>query len=163
MQVTDNFLQKEYYEHLYNIITDTQFPWMYQNRVANHSENPEANLNHYYFVHSLFHDYKIESRFYEEFIHLFKVLDVQFLHRARVLMFVNQGEQHIHDTHIDHKVHCKTALIYMNSNDGFTQFEDGERVESIKNRLLIFDGSVPHSSSTATDTKERMLLSVTYQ
>ena len=56
MQVTEDFLQQEYYEHLYNIITDTQFPWMYQKRVANHSENPEDNLNHYYFVHlSLIH------------------------------------------------------------------------------------------------------------
>ena len=162
MQVTEDFLQQEYYEHLYNIITDTQFPWMYQKRVANHSENPEDNLNHYYFVHSLFYEYKIESPLYDEFLYLFKSLNVHFLHRARVLMFVNQGEQYIHDTHIDHKEHCKTALIYMNSNNGFTQFEDGERVESIENRLLVFDGSIPHSSSTATDTKERLLLSVTY-
>ena len=50
----------------------------------------------------------------------------------------------------------------MNTNDGFTDFETGERVESVKNRLLLFDGSVPHSSSTPTNTKERLLLSVTY-
>ena len=48
------------------------------------------------------------------------------------------------------------------SIDGFTDFETGERVESVKNRLLLFDGSIPHSSSTPTNTKERLLLSVTY-
>ena len=110
----------------------------------------------------MFYRNKIESPFYDDFLYLFQSLNVQFLHRARVLMFVNQGEQYIHDRHVDHTTNCNTALIYMNSNDGFTDFETGERVESVKNRLLLFDGSIPHSSSTPTNTKERLLLSVTY-
>tara|TARA_X000000368_G_C22908826_1_gene657607 strand:+ start:432 stop:923 length:492 start_codon:yes stop_codon:yes gene_type:complete len=162
MQVTEDFLQEEYYDHLNEIITSTQFPWMFQKRVANIEEDPEEDLNHYYFVHSLFFQNKIESPLYDDFLYLFQSLNVQFLHRARVLMFVNQGEQYIHDRHVDHTTNCKTALIYMNTNDGFTDFETGERVESVKNRLLLFDGSVPHSSSTPTNTKERLLLSVTY-
>ena len=162
MQVTENFLQEEYYEHINELITSNTFPWMFQNRVANITEDPEEDLNHYYFVHSLFYRNKIESPFYDDFLYLFQSLNVQFLHRARVLMFVNQGEQYIHDRHVDHTTNCNTALIYMNSNDGFTDFETGERVESVKNRLLLFDGSIPHSSSTPTNTKERLLLSVTY-
>tara|TARA_B100001175_G_scaffold76645_1_gene64031 strand:- start:684 stop:1175 length:492 start_codon:yes stop_codon:yes gene_type:complete len=162
MQVIDNFLPDDYYEHLYNLITDTKFSWMYQNQVASTGEDPRANLDHYYFVHSLFYEYQIESPLYDNFVHLFKLLNVQFLFRARVLLYVNQGKQIIHDRHVDHGESCKTALVYMNSNDGFTEFETGERVDSIKNRLLLFDGSVSHSSSTPTDTKDRMLLSVTY-
>ena len=162
MQVTEDFLQEEYYDHLNEIITSTQFPWMFQKRVANIGEDPEEDLNHYYFVHSLFFQNKVESPLYDDFLYLFQSLNVQFLHRARVLMFVNQGEQYIHDRHVDHTTNCKTALIYMNTNDGFTDFETGERVESVKNRLLLFDGSIPHSSSTPTNTKERLLLSVTY-
>ena len=162
MQVTEDFLQEEYYDHLNEIITSTQFPWMFQKRVANIGEDPEEDLNHYYFVHSLFFQNKVESPLYDDFLYLFQSLNVQFLHRARVLMFVNQGEQYVHDRHVDHTTNCKTALIYMNTNDGFTDFETGERVESVKNRLLLFDGSIPHSSSTPTNTKERLLLSVTY-
>ena len=162
MQVTEDFLQEEYYDHLNEIITSTQFPWMFQKRVANIGEDPEEDLNHYYFVHSLFFQNKVESPLYDDFLYLFQSLNVQFLHRARVLMFVNQGEQYVHDRHVDHTTNCKTALIYMNTNDGFTDFETGERVESVKNQLLLFDGSIPHSSSTPTNTKERLLLSVTY-
>ena len=162
MRVIDNFLQQEYYEHLYDLISSTEFKWIYQNQVASTNEDPRANLDHYYFVHSLFYEYKIESPLYDNFIHLFKMLNVQFLFRARVLLYVNQGKQIIHDRHTDHGESCNTALIYMNSNDGFTEFEDGERVDSVKNRLLVFDGSVLHSSSTPTNTKDRMLLSVTY-
>ena len=162
MQVIDNFLQKEYYDHLYSVITDTQFPWLFQHQVATNLEDPRANLDHYYFVHSLFHAYRIESPLYDNFVHLFEALEVDFLFRARVLLYVNQGKQIIHDRHIDHGETCKTALIYMNSNDGFTEFETGERIDSVKNRLLVFDGSVLHSSSTPTNTKDRMLLSVTY-
>ena len=41
MQVTEDFLQEEYYDHLNEIITSTQFPWMFQKRVANIGEDPE--------------------------------------------------------------------------------------------------------------------------
>ena len=163
MQVIDNFLEEDYFEYLYNKITDQKkFGWQFQRKVATYEENENRNLNHFYWVHSLYYDYKIESEHYEDFHHLFRELKVQFLHRARCLLFVNQGVQHIHDRHIDTPCTSNTALIYMNTNDGFTEFEDGERIDSIKNRLLLFDGSVPHSSSTPTDCRERMLISVTY-
>ena len=163
MQVIDNFLDEEYFQYLYDKITDQMnFGWQFQTQVATHDQAEELSLHHYYFVHSLYYDYKIESEHYEDFHHLFRELKVQFLHRARCLLFVNQGVQHIHDRHIDTPCTSNTALIYMNTNDGFTEFEDGERVDSVKNRLLVFDGSVLHSSSTPTNTKDRMLLSVTY-
>ena len=163
MRVIDNFLDEEYFQYLYDKITDQMnFGWQFQTQVATHDQAEELSLHHYYFVHSLYYDYKIESEHYEDFHPLFRQLNVQFLHRARVLLYVNQGVQHIHDRHIDTPCTSNTALIYMNTNDGFTEFETGERVESIKNRLLLFDGSVPHSSSTPTNTKERLLLSVTY-
>ena len=163
MQVIDNFLDEEYFQYLYEKITDQRnFGWQFQTQVATHDQREELSLHHYYFVHSLYYDYEVESEHYQDFHPLFRQLKVQFLHRARVLLYVNQGKQWIHDRHIDTPVTSNTALIYMNTNDGFTEFETGERVDSIKNRLLLFDGSVPHSSSTPTDCRERMLISVTY-
>ena len=43
-----------------------------------------------------------------------------------------------------------------------TGFDDGTRVDSIENRLVTFDGSVPHSSSTCTDKKNRLVLAINY-
>ena len=33
---------------------------------------------------------------------------------------------------------CITAIYYVNSNDGYTRFEDGMKVDSVENRTLLF-------------------------
>ena len=50
----------------------------------------------------------------------------------------------------------------MNTNNGYTEFEDGTKVESVENRIVYFDGSIPHNSSTCTDQKVRAVISINY-
>ena len=54
-----------------------------------------------------------------------------------------------------YKFPYKTAVFYVNTNNGYTEFEDGTKVESVENRIIFFDGSRPHNSSTCTDQKIR--------
>ena len=56
----------------------------------------------------------------------------------------------------------KTAIYYINSNNGYTEFEDGERVESVSNRMLIFDGNQSHRGVTCTNEKIRVVLNINY-
>ena len=80
----------------------------------------------------------------------------------RLLLYVNQGKHIIHDRHTDKPYSHKASLLYLNTNNGFTEFDDGTRVDSIENRFVTFDGSVPHSSSTCTDKKNRLVLAINY-
>ena len=165
MQVIEDYLEEEYFNHLYGMMTNqTMWQWNFQRNVAAETDQEEEDINNYYFVHPMY-DYMdvVNPSTHQYFLPLLRGLDIKCLHRSRVLMYVNQGKQIIHSRHVDMDESCTTALLYMNTNNGFTEFETGERVESIKNRLLLFDGSVKHSSSTPTDTKYRMLISVTYK
>lgn len=56
----------------------------------------------------------------------------------------------------------KTAVYYINSNNGKTLFETGEEVESVANRLVIFDESIKHTGTTHTDVKNRCVLNMNY-
>ena len=57
----------------------------------------------------------------------------------------------------------KTAIYYLNTNNGYTLFERGStRVDSIANRLVIFDGSERHCGTSCTDQKLRMVLNINY-
>ena len=56
----------------------------------------------------------------------------------------------------------KTAIYYVNSNDGYTKFETGEIVESVGNRLVIFDGRTKHCGSTHTNQKYRIVINFNY-
>ena len=45
--------------------------------------------------------------------------------------------------------HCdypdiKTAIFYINTNNGYTEFESGVRVSSVANRVCIFDSNFEH-------------------
>ena len=64
--------------------------------------------------------------------------------------------------HVDIEIPCKTAIYYFNTNDGYTYFEDGTKVESIANRLLVFDSHLRHAGTTCTNDKARVVLNMNY-
>jgi hypothetical protein len=57
---------------------------------------------------------------------------------------------------------CKTSIFYMNTNDGFTEFENGDRIESIANRMITFDSSLKHTGTSCTNKKRRIVLNFNY-
>jgi hypothetical protein len=57
----------------------------------------------------------------------------------------------------------KTAIFYLNTNDGYTIFEkDGEKIDSLENRMLIFDSSERHSGTNCTDQKYRAVINFNF-
>ena len=49
-------------------------------------------------------------------------------------------------------------LLYMNTNNGKTIFEDGEEVDSVENRMVIFPASRMHAGTTHTDAMYRCVI-----
>ena len=54
------------------------------------------------------------------------------------------------------------GILYFNANDGVTVLEDGTEVESVPNRILLFDSSRPHHSTTCTNANRRVNLNFNY-
>ena len=55
-----------------------------------------------------------------------------------------------------------TSILYINTNNGGTQFEDGTRVKSIANRVVTFDCSTKHAPVSCTDKKRRIVVNFNY-
>ena len=157
-KIIDNFLPQDYLVHLQRMMLDHNFPWLYNAEVANSGELQD----HFYFTHNLFQDFQPTSSIFEEFVPFFKQLEMNALVRSRALLYTNQGRQIVHEKHTDFRFPHKTAVFYVNTNNGYTEFEDGTKVESVENRIVFFDGSIPHNSSTCTDQKIRVVISVNY-
>lgn len=66
------------------------------------------------------------------------------------------------DPSIKRHAHHAVGLLYMNTTNGPTVFEDGEEIDCIENRLVIFDGLRPHTSTSCTDQKMRVALNTNY-
>ena len=59
---------------------------------------------------------------------------------------------HLEDSYPNLKNNGKTSILYMNTNNGVTIFEDSKKeVESIENRMAIFPTTTRHTGTTNTD------------
>jgi len=67
-----------------------------------------------------------------------------------------------HEKHTDFDYPHKSAIFYLNTCDGFTRLNDGTKIGSVKNRLLLFDGGTFHNSSTCTDEPARFNINFNY-
>ena len=57
----------------------------------------------------------------------------------------------------------KTAILYLNTNNGYTKFENGEIVGSVENRLVLFDGNMQHAGTTCSDKRYRAVFNLNFE
>ena len=75
-----------------------------------------------------------------------------------------QGAFHIDNLWSDYlKKYGKISILYLNTNNGGTQFKDGTFVESVANRCVIAPMLAEHAGVWATDTKLRYVLNINYE
>ena len=61
-----------------------------------------------------------------------------------------------------HPLHQKTAVFYINTNNGWTYIKNGGKVKSVANRIVIFDSNLEHTGVTCTDEKRRVIVNFNY-
>jgi len=162
-EVIDNYLPKEVFENIKNKIIDENlnFPWYYNKFVA-YRKRGEID-DHFYLVHIIYNEYKINSDFYNDLIPIINKISPKSLIRIKVNAYPKIGNELIvHDPHSDYAFKHKGAIFYLNTNNGKTVLEDGTKIDSIENRILFFDPSKPHSSTNCTDAKMRFNINMNY-
>ena len=55
-----------------------------------------------------------------------------------------------------------TSIFYINTNNGYTEFEDGTKVESVANRMVTFPTNLKHRGTSCTDEKTRVVINFNY-
>jgi hypothetical protein len=55
-----------------------------------------------------------------------------------------------------------TSIFYVNTNNGYTKFENGSIVESIANRMVTFPTNLKHAGTSCTDEKTRVVINFNY-
>ena len=176
MKIIDNFLPKEIFDKIQKNFLGIEFPWFWCTQVVYDNECICEELDNFQMVHvlSINDEYRVEkNREYLEpligAITNYELKNTQnnfyskiFLLRAKINL--NQKTHKIIKSgfHIDTQVESKTAIYYLNSNDGFTEFEDGRIVESVENRIVIFDSKIRHTGTSCTNQKRRIVLNLNY-
>ena len=154
MQVIDNFLSEDEFKNLRSYISSTSFPW-YFGLVTTDSKTAQ-------FVHTFYaNDAPTSSWPYVEFFRL--RLNMASLVRIKVNLNPKTETLQVHDNafHIDYP-DITTAVYYLNTCDGYTLFEDGTKVNSVENRIVIFDSNMRHTGTSCTNESGRLVMNINY-
>lgn len=177
-KVIDNFLDKPDFERLQQALleTDTGFPWFYSKVVTPGSDMECSEIDNWQLCHP-FYDIPKDKDFYRNNFYRTPTMDLilpilQKLEPKILIRVKANLNSRTHDI-ITHAYHTdvpadelaavgKTAVFYVNTNNGYTIFEDGERVESVANRIVMFDATQKHSGTTCTDQQFRCVININW-
>ena len=165
VQIFNNFLDQEVFLEIKKFIMSPRCQWRYVNYIAH--KDGRDNDNDGYFVHSFkdCHPQTFEDRYPESphFPLIAKILDkiqYQNILRIRSSLYPRREVQKPDPFHIDYNFPHRVCIFYVNTNNGYTMFENGEKIPSVENQLATFDGSEKHCSVVQTDTPARYIVNI---
>ena len=170
-EVIDNYLPKEEFEFIKNTMIDDKdpnFPWFFNWRVVYGPKGPKTEIDtieNWQFTHTFYRNHTPCSAYMNVISPIVEKLNPLAIMRIKANLRPASKDKIIFPYHLDFDGKLpgtKTAVYYVNTNNGTTIFDDGTEIESIENRMLIFDQNVVHTGTTTTDTKVRCLINLNY-
>jgi|APSaa5957512535_1039671.scaffolds.fasta_scaffold115156_2 hypothetical protein len=176
VEIKDDYLPLEYFEYLKREVSSSYFPWFF-NDFVNYENNEEllAAENAQYPLapkslgHQLTHSFVLQGEAKSEYLGILKGLLSQMGVLRVIRAKVNSTRQGDHSFrtgfHRDWEGESgvKVGVLYLNSCNGGTLLDDGTFIESVENRLVIFDSNTKHSGVLhSDDTPRRLVLNLNF-
>jgi hypothetical protein len=168
MKVISNFLLKDYYKELKELVHSNRFGWFYHSGTTPHPED-----KNYMFTHNLYRDNRINSDFYNKFepLKYFISSHIPFnqLLRIKVNLYPNQGKQIKHRPHHDRKdgnnipeKNIHIGILNFTTCNGSTVIGN-KKIASQENQIVFFENTIEHYGITQTDTDTRIVLNIVFK
>lgn len=164
MIIIDNFLSQSDFQPIKNTIESPNFPWNYSN--LNRAKERQYFKSQY--VHLFMSGYGEDSGLQSQYLNILNPI-ITFLAPEKILRIkCNAGQK------TDKVLFCGwhkdwfdkltySAIYYVNTNNGYTAFKNGNKIGSVANRLVIFNSNLDHSSATSTNVKRRIVINFVFQ
>jgi len=163
ISIIDNFLEEEKFVSLEQSI-QSDFPWFFSRFMVDTAEVSPGG-----FDHKVYQAHIPTSPIYSHFIPILEQLNVAVLIKIRINLHPRLPEPYVFQFHTDTEDLGKaitnlgtTSILYINTNNGYTELEDGTKIESVANRLATFPTNTKHRIVTQTDEQTRILINLNY-
>ena len=155
-ELIDNFLGPEDLKKIQDLFLGSKIAWNCINGIVLPGDGD------FQFVHVLYTNYAPVSPFFNDLSPIWKKLDPVSIVRCKANLNMKTPE-HVESAFHRDVDNCITAIYYVNTNNGYTEFEsNGMKVNSVENRLVIFDSNEKHREVTTTDTPRRSVINFNY-
>ena len=172
IQIVDQYLNPKDHEQLQSIMLQREFPWTLAQKTGDmdmdgKSTDPlNTQLNHWFVDFRNAH----YSPFFKYVLPIVNQQRIIGISRIKANLQLCTEKPIESDYHVDLSLrygiadipepHPTNIIYYVNTNNGYTEFETGEKVESVANRAVIFPNSVRHRGVSQTDTHYRTVINL---
>jgi hypothetical protein len=172
IKIEDNFLPQEKFDEIQKIICldkwnddndCIRFPWVY-NKII----DDVYDVDKFQFIHVFYELCEpLESlSILNPVTELLRPVSV-FRIKANLLTRtpeIIENKLHVDMTFLpeEKQKQWTTSIFYINTNNGYTKFEDGTKVNSVANRMVSFPSNMKHTGTSCTDEKTRVVINFNY-
>jgi hypothetical protein len=157
-EILNNFLEEKEFNLIKSTLLGSNFPWYYNDEVVYNDKN------NFQFTHIFFIDHSIVSNMFNLIKPLINKINPISLVRIKANLTTKTDKIVEHGYHVDYNTeeNMKTAVFYINSNNGYTKFKNGKKIKSEENKIVFFNSKSLHTGSTCTDEKVRIVINLNY-
>lgn len=157
MIVIENFLNNIEFQRIKQSVLNRYFDWYYQPSKVSDNDGGQQ------FTHMFLSEDGKMSNFFYILKPIFSKLKAKDIIRAKINLTHRKETIKKFQYHIDTDKECKTAILYLNTNNGKTVFKNNKQINSIENRMVIFPSNLQHTGTTHTDKDFRIVLNINYK
>ena len=179
MNIEDNFLDFRDFNELQTLIMSFGFDWHYgpaNTYPIGVSDSDgkiiypkEVDKKTFQFVHVFYDAHAPQSPFLEKLHFIIKTIQPLSLIRIKANLLTRTPNIVENGFHVDmtnapeeRVKQLTTSVFYVNTNNGYTKFEDGTEVESVANRMVTFPANMKHTGTSCTDENTRVVINFNY-
>ena len=160
-KIIDNFLDEKKLKIVKSSIESSSMPWLYEDEISEAKKKDKHGT--FYLTHLAYINNKAHSDLFSIIGNMFiNALKIKSLIRIKANFYPNQGQFVEHEYHVDYKFKHIGAIFSLNTCNGYTKLHDGTKIDSVENRLLIFDASTKHCSTNTTNAERRLNINFNY-
>ena len=169
MIIEDNFLKPKEFDKIQKLMMEpSPFPWFYADRIVFEDDNK------FQFVHSFYDNHISQSPRTKELTTILDILQPFSIVKMRAKLLTRTPEIVETSFHVDLSLpeeqlrQWTTSIFYVNTNDGYTEFQDGRiementKVKSVANRMVTFPANLRHRGTSCTNENTRVVINYNY-
>ena len=166
-KVQKNFLDQTFFDQFQKFIFSAPMDWHWQEHqyfITLNVDSPQHN-DRGFFSHTFFQDYEPHSPHYSRFIvPILHGLKCKMVSTVRANCLPKDSKPYTSNFHRDRPFDCNTAILYMNTNNGYTLLGEKEKIKikSEANKIVVFDSKTKHCAVSQTDKPRRIVINFNY-